>query len=406
MKRNEKLLFSMGEIDEEYINEANPQKKTGRIFLKSVSAIAACACLLCGIGVYLHYNSNAELPTPDGNLPLIEIGGSSSLAMGFEGYLAHDVSELVNANPWNEKMNITALPVFENTYYDKESGNPKKPDFEAMEQRLREVAERMGVDSRNAVIQNNYPTEDVIKDITEKFQSIGQSVPPGFFTPSCVYIVADGIEITVDSDLETRIDFKPSVSLPEKYNFSHYASFEEASSVAEYLKKEYKDLIKMEKPKTNVFGGDYTYSGEQGYQIEFFEGGGSAADSIINYNFNRVSFACDDSDSLFIARVTAPDLSEKIGNYPIITAEEARKLLKDGRYITTADKFPGGEYIRKTELVYRTDKYEKVYLPYYRILAELPQMKSGDLNCYGAYYVPAVKEEYISDMPLWDGRFN
>lgn len=378
MKKNQELLLAMNEIDEKYIEEASTFKKAKKISIAKLSAIAAAIVLICGAGLSIYLSAPLgknglydNLPKADENPPIIEIGDITNLGMGFEGYLANDVSELVNANPWSEDMNIEALPVFENTYYDKSSGNPKKPDFEAMEQRLLEICERMGVDSKDVVIQNNYPPEDVIKDITEKFQSIGQSVPPEFFSISCVYVVADGIEITVDSNLETQIDFKPAIKLPEKYNFAHFASYEETSSVGEYLKKEYKDLIGIKNPTADIYGGDYTYSGDQGYKIQFFDNEGNIAENIINYNFNRVSFACNDSGALFIARIAKPDLSKKIGTYPIISAEEARKLLTEGKYITTCDKFPGEEYIRKTELVYREGKYEKVYMPYYRILVEL-----------------------------------
>ena len=28
------------------------------------------------------------------------------------------------------------------------------------------------------------------------------------------------------------------------------------------------------------------------------------------------------------------------------------------------------------------------------------------MKTYGAYYVPAVEQRYISNMPSWDGSFN
>ena len=46
-------------------------------------------------------------------------------------------------------------------------------------------------------------------------------------------------------------------------------------------------------------------------------------------------------------------------------------------------------------------------MPYYRFYVELPDMeRENGLKTYGAYYVPAVKGEYISNMPVWEGTFN
>jgi hypothetical protein len=65
------------------------------------------------------------------------------------------------------------------------------------------------------------------------------------------------------------------------------------------------------------------------------------------------------------------------------------------------------EYVAKVELVYRTGGTEQYFMPYYRFYVELPDMeRENGLKTYGAYYVPAVEGEYISNMPVWDGRFN
>lgn len=68
---------------------------------------------------------------------------------------------------------------------------------------------------------------------------------------------------------------------------------------------------------------------------------------------------------------------------------------------------PGLDYVAKVELVYRTGELEEYYMPYYRFYVELPNEERDDgLKTYGAYYVPAVDNVYISNMPLWDGSFN
>ena len=46
-------------------------------------------------------------------------------------------------------------------------------------------------------------------------------------------------------------------------------------------------------------------------------------------------------------------------------------------------------------------------MPYYRFYVELPEQEQEDgLKDYGAYYVPAVLAEYLTNKPVWNGDFN
>ncbi len=108
---------------------------------------------------------------------------------------------------------------------------------------------------------------------------------------------------------------------------------------------------------------------------------------------------------LFLIRIYQQDLSEKIGDYPIITTDEASELLESGYYITTVPEVMGE--VVSMELIYRTGMSDDYYMPYYRFLIELPEAeRENGLKSYGAYYVPAVEQQYISDLTVWDGRFN
>ena len=182
------------------------------------------------------------------------------------------------------------------------------------------------------------------------------------------------------------------------------------SDIAAYLEEQYiGKLIRMEKPRLNISGGDYTYQADmQRYDLEFFDMAGSITDQIVNYNFNRVEFCASEEGTMDLVRIYRPDLSQKVGNYPIISTEEARSLLLNGNYITTVPyEMPGEEYIAKVELVYRDGAYDQYYMPYYKFYVELPEEKRDHgLKDFGAYYVPAVEGSYLTDMPTWDGSFN
>ena len=162
----------------------------------------------------------------------------------------------------------------------------------------------------------------------------------------------------------------------------------------------------------NLYGGDYDIYLRQYYYISFYCAEGDDTQKIINYNFNKIYFSPDDSGRLFFIRIDRANLSDKVGDYPIITVEKAEELLKAGKYVTSMPHtFNGEENIAKVELIYRNAPWDKYYMPYYRFYVETPYEEMGDmkkygLKEYGAYYVPAVEERYISNMPLWDGSFN
>ena len=102
------------------------------------------------------------------------------------------------------------------------------------------------------------------------------------------------------------------------------------------MKIKYEDFIGIGNPQANIWRRDYNIYNQQMYSIEFFNANGSEIEQLINYNFNRVTFGCNDEGKLFIARVYQPDLSVKIGDYPIINSEQAKELLLNGNYITSS----------------------------------------------------------------------
>ena len=83
-------------------------------------------------------------------------------------------------------------------------------------------------------------------------------------------------------------------------------------------------------------------------------------------------------------------------------------MLSKGNHLTTVPyEMPGLEYIRKVELVYRSETYDTYFMPYYCFYVELPEQEGENgLKTYGTYYVPAVKSDYISNIPTSAGNFN
>lgn len=402
--RGNELLDKMELVDLSYVEAADTKpKKKKNVWIRQV-AVAACFALT--IFAWARF-SPKETPSNTGDLPMLSISGSAE-SMGYEGYMAYEISELVNANPWNEDLELTTLPVYQNPLTYDENFLASGADFDKMKQFLLEVAGRLELDTNNLTVTDNAPDEESKQNMIEKFQWVHDTVPDGYFNPTELIIEADGLKIEVDQSMTATVSFDPAVSLPEEYNFTHYASYDDIVAVAEYLKKNYKEFIGFDNPQVNIYGGDYNIYDQQKYSIEFFNASENEIEQMINYNFNRVTFHCDDDGKLFIARIYQPDLSEKVGDYPIINCQQARELLLNGNYLTTVPyEMPGSEYIKKVELIYRTGTHEQYYMPYYRFYVELPEEElENGRKTYGAYYVPAVDSSYISNMPTWDGSFN
>lgn len=360
----------------------------------------------------LPLQSKTEVPLQsNAKLPLLTITDGKSEGMGFEGYMVYDISELVNANPWNENMELSTMPVYKNPLTYDPDGIVSGADFDKMREFLLEVADRFGLDTNTLTITGDVPVAGTNQKIIRTLQIEGNSIPDGYSNPIKLTIKADGLKIEVDQTITVDIAFDPAIPLPDEYNFTYHASYEDIVAAAEYLKTKYPNVISIDNPQVNIFSNGYDSHAEgQNYYIEFFDASGNDIEQIIHYNFNRIAFYCDYERKLDLVRIYQPDLSEKVGNYPIITLEEASELLSNGNYITSSPyKMPTIklEYVKKVELIYRTGNREKYYMPYYRFYVELPEeeLKNG-LKVYGAYYVPAVNRTYLSNMPTWNGSFN
>lgn len=424
----EHISDALNFLDEDLLQEAEEARSRvirRRPAWQKWGALAACLALAVFAGTRLFpsapppYESPVPAPGSDGpsrpvsgELPMITIDDKGAGGYGYEGYMAYDISELGGkANPWNEEVELTTLPVYRNPLTFDEMYRASGASEQKMKELLLDVAGKLGLDTQNTPITDNAPDEDYRRAITEKLASVGEEVPEGMFEPTGLIMEGNGFKIEVDQSLTARIEFKPPVELPEEYRFTYDAAGEEMKAAAEWLAKEYSGLLSgMAEPTLEQGMGDRNIYGERHFNVEYFDNAGSIEARIVNYNFNRVALYNDDEGKLFLGRVYAPDLSGKMGDYPIISVEEARELLHAGNYASSVPyDLTGEDRDAMVELVYRTNTYDAVWLPYYRFLVELPEdfrPEDKTLHDFGAYYVPAVDGRYITNMPTYDGSFN
>lgn len=408
----EDISNALNEINEDFIESANERRKTKvkkSGLIKWVSAAAAMAVVvLIGTKVFVPN-------TPEGNdepvgevggteaeygayLPILEYIESNTTAYGFEGYMAYDISELSSGNPWNEEMVFEALPVYRNNSFNEIGIAYPGIGEEAMNKKLENIAEKTDLEMRG-IIEATY-----VGDF-----SSGSGIPDDFITDIKADFGSYTIEIQSNGSIVAMYNGFEGEALPEEYSFTYNNTTEgEAFETIAYLYENYGDIIGLPEA-TFVTSKEYTFSGEEIRDYRIYDFSGDEISDMLNFAFNEVQLAPNDEGKLMLIRINDKlSCAEKIGDYPIISPEEAKDMLLEGGYITTVPyEMPGKKYIAKCELIYRSGISENIWMPYYRFLVELPEMaQENGLKNFGAYYVPAVKLEYIEGLPLWNGSFN
>lgn len=397
--KSEMILEAIGEADDRYIEEAAPkEKRVKRHAWMKWSAAAACLALAVYAGIRLvpAGSSGPNVSGGTGSLPMLTISSEEPGGMGFEACMAHEISELDNGNPWSADTRLKTLPVYKNKMVYNRAGVGGSG---IGKERMLESAERAAKALK-------------MKITGVAYETAGNPSKGGGAEDDTIFSVTattDTAKIEVTANDMITVSFRESVELPKGYSFTYTnPSDEEAGKAADYLMERFSDFLSFRKPQKTLFA-DYTFDGNRNRSYYAYDEDGDLAERILNFNFNKVQFAPDDSGNLMLIRKdNGLSCAEKIGDYPLVTPEEALRLLLDGNYITsTPEKMPGEEYVAKTELVYKTGYTNATFLPYYRFWVELPDMRlENGLKTFGAYYVPAVQRRYISNMPLWDGSFN
>lgn len=331
---------------------------------------------------------------------------------GFEGFAVYDISEYRRGNPWSPDMELATLPVYRNGAYDpSRTGVPLGLNEEEMIAQLQTLAEQIGleIDACETQWENVY----VDRKSSER------------------RLTATGVEASTNNGTLTvwasgGFRYSPAKDLtlfPAGSRFSYHDSTDrEAQAALDYLITAYADVLVFEAP-TSAIPVAYTFQGLPYRSYEVYDAAGTPEEVILNYNLRWAEFLPDKYTEELAAESPAGALllikvhdalltSEKLGDYPIITADEAKALLLSGCGQTSVPAeypAPTAKTVEHVELVYRTGAMEELLLPYYRFDVRLPDEPSCGselgLKNYGVYYVPAVAAEYLTDMPTYNGWF-
>lgn len=348
----EELSQALGQIEDRYIEEVlNTKRKRHRWPLVA----AACLVLVC-LGAVLAQGNQRDLPA-EVTLPMLSAQFPQE-GMGFEGVMVYDVAELAQTNPWTPETQLETLPVYRNLAYTDGAGAPACLTDREMLALAKETARKMDT------------------TITRK---TWEPALEGELSYS----------LTAETDRGTiRVSGNGWVTVEFTTPWTQEAAC---------------NLTGCTVDSTWT---DYSFAGEPFLHQEAWKVGETQTEAILHYNFARATFAQNEEGNVWM--MGWGDLlrsAEKLGDYGIISLDEARDLLLAGDYLTSVPEEYGTvtrEAIGKEELVYVTGNANEIFQPYYKFWVELadpPGEMAEGLKTYGAYYVPAVSPIYLTDFP-------
>lgn len=382
-----KLLIAINYIDDDLLLEAknfqNKKSKKKNSFMPAI-AIVACFAFIAVLSIIFNILTT-------NNLPMLDLRINNNDGMGFEGPFLMNPDDFESDNPGKYPFLTSKLPVYENNSHDKK-GTPCGLNEKELNETVEKVISALGAKTNN--IRKEYANELY-----------------GGYEDDFVYSVTaetDIASITANAAGGLTIFFNTPVTLPFDFNEE---SIEDAEKAAEYFCAVYSELIssiiEIKKPKICI-STEYNVYGDIHRSFRVYDSSGNKKDDIINYNLNFAELRIENNGTLTSIYISnSSGVVNEIAQYPIITETKAKEKLISGDYISSVVQyeFPGKEYISNSDLVYKCEKGETI-APYYRFLVELPEAPEANGNkSYGIYYVPAIKEEYISEITLIDGEF-
>lgn len=414
MKKNEKLLEQLGEVDDKYIVESAPETRSKKSYIKW-AVIGAMGAAAAGIVLWqgtknipdrkadkkvpessTTYGQRIEFPEISGELPIIRTKNGENGGMGFEGSMTYDVSDLLDGNPSRENCGFTKLPVFFHPEY-----YSNVYSIEEMNEKLKGIAAQLTDEEYVTGYENRYgyDLEATAGDIKLKMTSYG----------------------------DIRIGFEKPVDLPDEFGIYPIKNNDRAQITAslEYLGEKYGSILGLSAPVPS-FSISYDIYDNPGTGYYLYDDSDDPLTALMNYSFRGLSFTgeeiqTDDPDKYAnpndayeytgdltsIRYYNSLSTLEFTGMYPVIGYEQAYEVLLSGDYYTTVWEetyLPEGinpEEVTFTGITYKRTSDYKYELPYYRFLIELHPERTGEyalsegMREYGAFYVPAVSPEYL-----------
>lgn len=321
------------------------------------------AMLLLALVLFTQLPRENPLPSP---APLKKITYALfSEGAGYSGILLRDPQELQLSSFWPLDQLPATLPVYE---------NPLRVLF----QTPRVAPQELFTEEKRSAL------------LASLGQRLGQELIPELshfnFNGGSLYLT-DYLETSVT--LDYPYPFQNDPMTPESF----------AAALVEFGKA-FPNLFPFSEIGTEVFR-SYSFEGDPHLYGWIYDASGSPEEDAWKSSAEHVytSFHEDNTVVFWLPYLSPPVL---LGNYPILTLDEARQELLHGNYLTTVpyDEVLEAEEIIGAELVYETSDFLIYHQPVYKFYVELDEeVEYPGMKTYGIYLVPAVSRDYLEIIP-------
>lgn len=417
------LFRAIGEVDEAMLQDAvaaaaRPVKRRPPVRLL---ATAACAVLLAaavlgavapvlapkgGAGEMNTAGTQQDEMTSDAALPEFSLKETNGAGFGMEAVMVREESELVpTAWPVSSGETPASLPVYENARPADATG-ARAYTQEELSALAQQTAAALGFEVERVELS---PTEAQRQATMERFEAAGllpseEDAPEvaaekqaqldyNLAPDSAAAVCTNGAVVTASRTGTVRVE------LAEGFDAAPYTQDAQAYAAAvQRLADEYGAAFGMQAPQAAVQA-DYTVEGNVHLTNFVWDAAASPAQQLLFASCGRLSFSAGESGAILYEQ---PQPGRALGEYALISESEARAMLLQGQCLTSVPYAVESEAdIAAVELCYLEGS--EVYAPWYRFWVKLPEEAQQDCaegcTAYGAYYVPAVRGEYIAVAP-------
>ena len=205
--------------------------------------------------------------------------------------------------------------------------------------------------------------------------------------------------ITVYSSHLAIVEYSESLTLPEEYRVpTSVMTKEQAQKVTDYLLEEYGEVMGFENAKGTVQV-EYDEQDNARWYLMGYESAEDQKEEVLNYNLKRINFVLNQEGDLeAIVMVDNMACGREIEEYPLITTEKAEEMLRENY----EGKITEESQIENIRLIYLAGEEYSLFLPYYAFdvrASEGGDSGEGNLVNYETYYVLAIPEQYVVELP-------
>lgn len=151
-------------------------------------------------------------------------------------------------------------------------------------------------------------------------------------------------------------------------------------------------------------GGDYSYDGtRQEPRAMLYRTGDTPSKKLAGYDLSQAGFTADGTGNLLTLNLPGTALAENMGEYALISREQAASLLADGSYLNAGydESAPDVSDIEQAEsyLCYLSGR-ALYYVPMWCFVIDEGQAAGAadGLHSYRPYYVPAVQLDTLGEV--------